>query len=133
MPTLKRYRRREMTTVIAVQIALDTEGFSYKKWGDVQVARAGDWLVNNNGNAYTIDREIFEKTYSQVSDGVYEKTGLVWAERAQKAGKVRSTSGFTNYHAGDFVVFNDEDRTDGWAMREEEFKRLYELNEDSDV
>ena len=129
MQTLKRYRRREMTTVTAVQIALNTEGFTYKKWGDVQVVRAGDWLVNNNGNVYTVDHEVFERTYTKVSTGVYKKTGVVWVEEAQTAGKVRSTSGFTNYSAGEFVVFNDEDRADGWAMSVEEFTRLYEFDE----
>lgn len=133
MPALKRYRRRKMTTVTAVQIALDTEGFSYKKWDDVQVARAGDWLVNNNGNVYTIDSEVFERTYTKVREGTYEKTGLIWAGQAQKAGKVRSTSGFTNYRAGDFVVFNDQDRDDGWAMSEEEFESLYELDESENI
>ena len=133
MRALKRYRRRERTAIIAVQIALDTEGFTYKKWGDLQVARSGDWLVNNNGNVYTIDSEVFERTYTEVSDGVYEKTAAIWAEKAQAAGKVRSTSGFTNYRAGDFVLFNDEDRADGWAMSEKEFGRLYELDEGENV
>lgn len=129
MAALERYRRRELTTVTAVQIDLDTEGFTYKKWGDVQTARAGDWLVSNNGNVYTIDGDVFERTYTAVGDGTYEKTGFVWAEKAQKTGKVRSTSGLTDYRPGDFVVFNDEDRADGWAMSAEEFERLYELHE----
>lgn len=129
MSALKRYRRREKTTVTAVQIDLETEGFNYRKWGGVQIARAGDWLVNNNGNVYTIDREAFEQTYTATGPGVYEKIGPVWAREAQADGQVKSTSGFSGYSAGDMIVFRDTDELDGWAMNAEEFNRLYEPDE----
>ncbi len=128
MPALKRYRRREMTTVTAVQIALETDGFTYRKWGEEQVARAGDWLVNNNGNVYTVDGKEFGRSYIHVRDGVYEKTAPVWAETALSDGKVRSTSGFTSFRMGDFIVYSDETKADGWAMSAKEFTRLYCLD-----
>lgn len=33
MSDLRRYRRRAEATVVAVKIDLDTEGFTYRKWG----------------------------------------------------------------------------------------------------
>lgn len=87
MDELKRYRRRKNATVVAVQIDLETDGFTYQKWGDVQVARAGDWLVNNNGSVYTIDSRVFERTYSEISLGLYEKTTLTRRESQSLMGK----------------------------------------------
>lgn len=126
MTDLKPYRRRQDTTVTAVQIDLETEGFTYEKWGDKQVAQAGDWLLNNNGNVYTVDAQVFEETYQEVSPGQYAKTSSVWARKAVADGQVQSTSGFTAYTAGDMIVFNTTDGTDGWAMDSQEFQRLYE-------
>lgn len=127
MGRLTKYRRREDTLVTAVQLDLDTEGLTYRKWGGEQTARAGDWLVNNDGSTYTIDRDVFERTYSKQSPGVYRKTNTVWARQAETDGKIKTTSGHTDYEAGDMIVFNDEEEEDGWAMAAEEFESLYEL------
>lgn len=127
MGKLQKYRRREDSLVTAVQLDLEMDGFTYRKWGDSQAARAGDWLVNNDGNVYTVDREVFERTYREKSPGVYQKTNAVWARKALEDGKIQTTSGLTVYKAGDMIVFNDEAATDGWAMSVEEFERLYEL------
>ena len=126
MTELKKYRRREDAVVTAVQLDLDTDGFTYRKWGGTQTARAGDWLVNNDGNVYTVDRGVFQRTYARKSPGVYKKTNAVWARKAQEDGKIPTTSGHTEYKAGDMLVFNDEDAKDGWAMKPEDFDRLYE-------
>ena len=37
MDDLQQYRRREKTTVTVVQVGLDTEGFTYQKWGGTHV------------------------------------------------------------------------------------------------
>ena len=126
MGELRKFRRKEKTTVVAVQLDLDTEGFTYEKWDGVQRCRPGDWLVNNRGDTYTVDRETFAKTYRQVSPGVYEKCTPVWAEQAQARGTIRTKEGSTEYSVGDFLVFNDPERKDGYAMKAETFRSLYE-------
>lgn len=123
---MQQYRRKERTTVTAVQLDLETEGFTYQKWGGTQRCKAGDWLVNNHGDVYTVDREVFERTYHMVSPGVYEKSAAVWAEQADKSGKVKTKEGSTDYKAGDYLVFNDRERKDGYAMTSETFHSLYE-------
>lgn len=125
MSQLKRYKRRENTTVTAVKIDLGTDGFQYQKWGGVQIARRGDWLVDNMGDVYTIDGQVFEDTYSEVSPGRYKRNSFVWAEEAKIDGRVKSTSGFTYYYAGDMIAYNSEEKTDGWAMEKERFFKLY--------
>ena len=126
MDMLHQYRRREKTTVTAVQVDLDTEGFTYQKWGGTQRCKHGDWLLNNQGDIYTVDGETFAATYRNVSPGVYEKDTPVWARRAETAGVIRTKEGTTDYKAGDYLVFNNPEGRDGYAMAAETFHSLYE-------
>ena len=126
MPKYRKYMRRSDTAVTAVQITLDTDGFTYRKWGGEQTARAGDWLLNREGEAYTVDRSTFEATYRQVSPGVYEKVAPVWAYVAETDGSIDTREGVTHYKAGDYIVYNDPEGRDGWAMSPETFNSLYD-------
>ena len=125
MSELRKYARRADTFVTAVQLDLDTDGFTYRKWGGVQTASAGDWLVNNGGDVYTVEGETFERTYRMASPGVYVKVQTVWARVADADGMIRTTEGETHFRAGDMVVFNDEAEQDGYAMTAEKFAQLY--------
>jgi hypothetical protein len=126
---LQQYRRKKRTSVIAIQLDLDTEGFVYQKWGDTQRCKRGDWLVNNQGDVYSVDAETFDRTYRTVSPGIYIKDAPVWAEQAQVPGSIETKEGFTAYEAGDFLVFNDPGRKDGYAIAKEKFHTLYEVLE----
>jgi hypothetical protein len=125
---VQEFRRRERTFVTAVRLDLDTKGFIYQKWGGAQQCKKGDWIINNQSDIYTIDAEIFDRTYQMVSAGQYEKTGTVWAERASESesGTIQTKEGSTAYSKGDYLVFNDPDRKDGYAMGPEKFRELYE-------
>src|SRR6058998_3241843 len=100
----RKYKKKQDTPVTAVQLDLDTEGFEYNKWGGKQVCKRGDWLVDNNGDKYTVSQEAFAKTYQLISPGVYLKTASVWAEVAENAGKVKTQEGETTYKAGDYLA-----------------------------
>lgn len=126
MADLKKYLRRPETAVTAVQIDLETEGFTYEKWGGTQKAKAGDWLVNSGNDAYTIERETFAQTYEQMSPGRFIKSAPVWAREAAEDGAIQTKEGTTAYKKGDMIVFNNEDGTDGYAMSAEKFASLYE-------
>ena len=129
MSELRRYRRRPEQYVVAVPLRLDTEGFTYRKWGGEQRCKPGDWLVDDDGDIHTVDAEVFEATYRQVSRGAYVKCTPVWAEVASEAGSVPTKEGRSHYNRGDFVVFNNEDGTDGYAMTAERFQSRYEADE----
>ena len=88
-----------------------------------------DWLVNNDGDTYTIDNEVFQKTYRQVNPGSYVKTTPIWAHQAKTAGTVQTKEGETHYNAGDFIVSNNEDGSDGYAISCEKFNSMYEPDE----
>ena len=123
---LKKFRKKSGQTVLAIQIDLDTDGFTYRKWGDIQRCRAGDWLVLNDGDTYTIDREVFANTYRQQSAGFYEKIAPVWARRAEADGSVQTKEGRSHYKAGDYIVANHPDGSDAWCMRASKFNDMYE-------
>lgn len=125
----QRYRRRPGHPVVAVQIKLDTVGFKYTKWGEEQSCKANDWLVDNNGEVYTVNADSFARTYTSEGQGTYVKTGTVWAEQAAEDGRVATKEGGTNYASGDWLVSNEEDGSDAYAVSAKKFEELYELDE----
>jgi hypothetical protein len=127
----RRYLRKPDRPVVAVQLALDTPGFTYAKWGGEQRAKANDWLVDNDGDIYTVDAEVFTRTYRPGGHrGSYVKVTAVWAAEATADGQVLTKEGTTEYRAGDYLVSNGSDGTDAYAIARERFHALYELAPD---
>ena len=122
---LRRYRPRAGRFVIAVQLALDTKGFTYRKWGAEQRCKHGDWLVDNQGELYTVDKKVFARTYKRLRPGAYVKATPVWAEIADKDGSIRTKEGRSHYRRGDYLVYNDKSRRDGYCMSAVRFKAWY--------
>jgi len=129
MKIRRRYRKKADRFVIAVRLDLDTDGFTYRKWGAEQRCKHGDWLVDNEGDIYSVDSDVFAKTYRRVSPGVYVKTGPVWAEVATASGSVVTNEGKSFYKAGDYLVYNNEDGTDAYCIGADKFESMYELDE----
>jgi hypothetical protein len=125
MGSRQRYIRRLDRPVAAVRLSLDTDSLVYRKWGGVQHAKAGDWIVDNDGDVYTVDSSVFARTYRQTGPGAYVKTTPVWAERATHSGTVKTKEGFTDYEAGDYLVANEPDGSDQYAMKADKFEDLY--------
>lgn len=126
MSARERYVKRPDQTVVAVRLSLETDGFTYRKWGDVQTCKAGDWLVDNDGDVYTVDAATFERTYRCVGPGTFVKTTPVWAEVAAEDGSVRTKEGATHYRAGDYLVFNEQEGGDAYAVSAGAFEAMYE-------
>jgi hypothetical protein len=120
------YRKRPGKPVQAIQLNVVTEGFRYEKWGGTQTCKAGDWIVNNNGDVYSVDADSFARTYRCVGEGKYEKHSTIWAEPASADGAVATKEGETHYSAGDWLVFNQADGGDAYAISREKFEQLYE-------
>ena len=109
-----------------MQLALEGAGFTYQKWGAMQTCKSGDWLVDNDGDVYTVDSDSFARTYKKVDDGRYVKTTPVWAEVASAPGDVKTKEGSTSYKAGDYLVFNEESGGDAYAVEAAKFEAMYE-------
>ena len=125
----KTYRKKSDQYVIAVQLALDTEGFEYEKWGSSQRCKAKDWVVYNvaNQETYTIDNTVFQSAYVTVDSGKYAKVGLVTAKQALQDGSVKTKEGITEYKRGDYLVTNEGDGSDVYAISADKFALMYEL------
>jgi len=121
----QRYVRRPDRSVAAVRLALETDGLVYRKWGGEQRAKPGDWIVDNDGDVYTVDADVFARTYRQTATGAYVKTTPVWAERVTTAGSVKTKEGATQYEPGDYLVSNNRDGSDEYAMKAQKFEDLY--------
>jgi hypothetical protein len=124
-----RYRKKADQFVTAVQLNLDTDGFGYRKWGGDQRCKRGDWLVDNKGDTYSVDAVVFDKTYRRLSPGVYLKWTPIWAEVAAEAGSVATKEGRSHYAKGDYLVFNNEDGSDGYCMSAAKFDAMYEADD----
>ena len=49
----------------------------------------------------------------------------VWAEVAAAAGRVKTKEGSTGYKRGDYLVFNQKNGGDRYAVSAKKFKRMY--------
>ncbi len=123
----KKYRKKANQFINAVQIDLVTDGFTYQKWGAIQQAKSGDWLVKNGADTYTIGKNVFGKTYCPVGDGKYVKTTPIWAEVATEDGSVKTKEGESHYKAGDYLVSNNEDGSDSYCISADKFTEMYEV------
>ena len=87
------------------------------------------FFVNDTAAAeiYTIEEDTFARTYRQRSPGVYFKDAPIWAEVATEAGTVETKEGTTRYEAGDYLVSNNEDGSDAYAVERDSFEEMYEL------
>jgi hypothetical protein len=121
-----KYRKRHQQVVHAVRLDLDTDGFTYQKWGGTQRCKRGDWVVENGGEVYTVDADTFDRTYQHIRHGAYEKVAPVWAEQADSAGQVTTKEGTTTYEPGDYLVSNEEDGRDAYAVSRSRFEEMYE-------
>lgn len=126
-----RYRRRSGQPITAIQLTLETPGLSYRKWGGEQVAKPGDWLVDNDGEVYSVDAESFARTYRAISPGRFEKHGHVYAVRADTHGRVATKEGFSTYAPGDWLVSNDAEGRDVYAVDAAAFARMYEPDDEA--
>ena len=109
----------------AVRLALDTDGLVYRKWGGRQHAKRGDWLVDNQGEVYSVDAKSFARTYKRLRPGTYLKITPIWAEVATASGTIQTKEGRSHYRKGDYIVYNDRFGRDGYCIRAAKFRARY--------
>jgi hypothetical protein len=127
--TRRRYRKKRNQFVTAVKLDLQTDGLVYRKWGGEQRAKRGDWLVDNDGDVYTVEARSFARTYERLRPGVYLKTAPVWAEVAMADGSIETKEGVSLYRRGDYIVYNSRNGRDGYCVKAAKFKAMYRLDE----
>lgn len=126
---MPKYIKRDNKPVVAIQVNLGLAGFTYYKWGGTQRCKPCDWIVDNDGDVYSIDQETFASTYKQISPGQYIKDVPVWAVTATEAGKIETKEGFSDYEPGDYIVYNNQDGTDGYCVKPDKFTSMYKMEQ----
>ena len=126
MAERRKYVKKPTAFVTAVRLNLETDGFSYSKWGARQRCKRGDWIVDNDGEVYTVDAAVFAHTYRLLDKGAFVKTTPIWAERATSRGVIKTKEGISHYEAGDYLVSNQEDGSDAYCVHAEKFEAMYE-------
>lgn len=121
-----KYRKKADQAVTAIRLDLETPGLRYRKWGSEQRAKRGDWLVEKDGEVYSVDSETFARTYRRVGAGRYLKKTPIWAEVASEPGSVKTKEGATRYKRGDYLVHNERSGGDVYAVPAKRFNAMYE-------
>lgn len=70
-------------------------------WG-----QPGDWLVETDGERWTVDGEVFQRTYEHLEADVYRKVTPVLAAKLAHPDSVESREGVVNAERGDLLVCN---------------------------
>jgi hypothetical protein len=126
MKDRRKFVKKPSAYVTAVRFDLDTDGFTYRKWGDTQRCKRGDWIVDNDGDVYSVDAQSFARTYRPIGKGAYVKTTPIWAEVATHAGDVPTKEGSSHYEPGDYLVSNEADGSDPYCVKPDKFQEMYE-------
>lgn len=107
-------------------IRLADISITYEKWGGLQHADIGDWLLSKEGEVYTCAAAVFADTYQPLPErpGWFVKVAYVEAEEATEGGAVETLEGLSTYRAGDFLVVNPGG--DRYCVEREKFLRLYD-------
>jgi hypothetical protein len=92
--------------------------------GEVMCARSGDWEVRDKtGRVWSVADPIFSRTYEQLEDGVWRRTGVVRARPGRPGEAVTSLEGRGRVHDGDWVVQGDSGEL--WIVPHESFELSY--------
>ncbi len=90
-------------------------------------AGSKDRRVASEGDVYPVSAERFADTYEEVRSNVYQKTSPVWAQVADRAGKVKTKEGGqASCSKGDRCVYSDAERTDVSVMKASDLASLCE-------
>jgi hypothetical protein len=73
-----------------------------------------------------VQRDSFAQTYEKVDIGKYRERTPIWAEVATHPGQVRTKEGLRAYEPGDYLVSNDEEGRDQYAIARQRFDEMYE-------
>jgi hypothetical protein len=124
MENAMRYVKTETVAAVQINLELPDGVLMYEKWGGLQVASQGDWLIDNNGEVYTCEAKVFASTYEMVSKGQYRKTATVEAEQTTEDGTVETLEGKSGYKAGDYIVTNPGG--DRYPVEKVKFEAMYQ-------
>ena len=95
-------------------------------------ANAGDWAVQQDGETWSVDDEIFRATYEHVGGRTWRRRGTVLARPAQPGEKIDTLEGCATASQHDWVVRGADGEE--WPVSADVFaKRYTELHPSTDT
>lgn len=91
--------------------------------GDELVGAAGDWLLSEGDDTWTVAADVFAATYEPVADGIYRKVALVQAAQLAEDVEVITLEGIATAGPGDWLARNPGG--DVWPIPAEVFADRY--------
>lgn len=91
--------------------------------GDELTGVAGDWLLSDGTNQWTVADAVFRATYRRRADGRYEKHATILAVRAGAEIAIPTLEGTATAHDGDWIARNPSGEC--WPITDEVFRRSY--------
>ena len=114
---------RSVAVVDAVRLTEDSEWATAN--GDPLSASAGDWMLSDGGDHWSVAPDVFAASYEPVGDGRYAKTATVTAIQLTAPFAVDTLEGVATGAAGDWLVRNPTGEC--WPVPAETFSKRYEL------
>ena len=121
---LPRGARRYRGTAVVRAVRLTAPRVWRTGRGSELSAAAGDWLVSDGAEEWTVAAEVFARSYRALPDGRYVKDADVWAVRADRAGEVSTLEGPVRNEAGDWVLRGVDGEL--WTVTDAYFRSHYE-------
>lgn len=92
--------------------------------GSALSAAAGDWLVTDGAEEWTVAPDIFRRTYRRLADGRFVKQEPVRAARLDRSAEVPTLEGVARAEAGDWVLCGVDGEL--WTVTDTFFRAHYE-------
>ncbi len=120
MDATTRFRRSGRVRLVRVAERVET-------WttdsGSTMTAQPGDMIISSGERTWSITPGSFAATYAQVEGDVYERTGEVWARRAEPGERVATQEG--EDVAGQDQWRVTDDTGNSWFVPEDVFAANY--------
>lgn len=91
--------------------------------GDAMRARAGDWLVEQGSEEWTVAAAVFEERYEEVRPGVFRSRQAIRAVRVEEPLEIETLEGWVHAASGDLLALGPAG--DVWPIPAERFAATY--------
>lgn len=120
---LRDARRYRPTTVVrATRLARPRSWRSAR--GSELSAAAGDWLVTDGAEEWTVVPDVFARSYRRLPDGRFAKDAPVAAVRLERATEVSTLEGVARAEPGDWLLSGVDGEV--WTVTDAYFRSHYE-------
>lgn len=114
--------RYRATTRVRAQRLVGARTWRTANGSDLDAA-AGDWLLTDGRREWTVDADVFARSYERLADGTFRKSTTVQAVQLDEAVDVPTLEGVSAAVAGDWLLRGVEGEL--WPVGDDHFRSRY--------